>query len=169
MSYSYSYQQCSKGGRTTARLHRQHDEDVICRAEAGIVTDEAQRIARRRTTEARASLRRMTAEAAYADAAQRTLAATNAAVDIEAQTAGWLAAINAVDDIEARTAEWLAAIDYVDDAECGLREDMRAGLCTWAEIEARVKALDREREVYSTALYWARHESILRSAQKVTA
>ena len=152
MSYSYSYQQCSKGGRTTARLHRQHDEDVICRAEAGIVTDEAQRIARRRTTEARASLRRMTAEAAYADAAQRTLAATNAAVDIEAQTAGWLAAINAVDD-----------------AECGLREDMRAGLCTWAEIEARVKALDREREVYSTALYWARHESILRSAQKVTA
>lgn len=149
---SYSYQQCSKGGRTTARLHRQHDEDVICRAEAGNITEEALRIAKRRTTEARASLRRMTAEAAYADAAQRTLAAINTGGDIEAQTA-----------------EWLAAIDYVDDAECGLREDMRAGLCTWAEIEARVKALDREREVYSTALYWARHESILRSAQKVTA
>ena len=151
-----TYAQRRKGGRTTARLHRMHDGDVLTRALAGDVTDEARTIMTREIKSAMSRFR--SAAAGEFDALAQAIpgrceGARRSATTILREVAranGDAAALAALMN------EWMERAVQAERASDEARATRDATGKTWAQVEPVVGACDAERANYATASRMAR-------------
>ena len=150
-----TYAQRRKGGRTTARLHRMHDGDVLTRALAGDVTDEARTIM---TREIKSAMSRFRSAAAGAfDALAQAIPGRCEGDQRSATTIlREVARANAPAALAALMDEWIERAVQAELASDEARACWRGTGKTWAQVEPVVGACDAERANYATASRMAR-------------